>query len=102
MEESKYTPEETKLLDAIFGADWDKNQYEESLKKSTHRKPIYRTVECTVYRNGKKEQVTGFFHQWGFDVDENADGNLQWSVAIVELPDGTIVNPQVTDVKFIS
>lgn len=41
------------------------------------------------------------FHQWGCDYDEFEDGAGNFSVAIVELEDGTVLMPRADNVKFI-
>lgn len=69
-----------------------------------------RKVECTVvkysYKNGvrdeKKEIFHGVFHQWGCCFEEFETGAGNYSVAIVELEDGTIRECLPTEVKFIS
>lgn len=61
-----------------------------------------RKVECKVYQNGKWENHSGFFHQWGINCSESTGGNIQWTVAIVELEDGSIIMPCADDVKFIN
>lgn len=54
--------------------------------------------------NGKIEPVTfelGYFHSWGSDYDEFENGVGNYSVAIVELPDGSVVTPMVRDIQFL-
>lgn len=44
----------------------------------------------------------GYFHQWGCDYEEFADvGVGNYSIAIVELPNGKIVTPVAKDIEFI-
>ncbi|MGQ6213340.1 hypothetical protein ACUNE0_11650 [Serratia sp. IR-2025] len=69
-----------------------------------------RKVECTTvkysYENGNrigtKEVSSGLFHQWGCCFEEFETGAGNYSVAIVELEDGTIREFLPTEVKFIS
>lgn len=43
----------------------------------------------------------GRFHQWGSDYEEFESGPGNYSVAIVELPDGTVVMPIADDICFL-
>lgn len=57
-----------------------------------------------VCENGKWEErefEIGYFHQWGVDYEEFESGPGNYSVAIVELPDGKIVTPVAQDIEFI-
>lgn len=76
-------------------------------KNSTNRieQSKHRTVE--VYRNcfddeGKVLINNGVFHQFGLNVIESEEGNTTYSVAIVELPDGTIITPAANMIRFTS
>ncbi len=42
----------------------------------------------------------GKFHQWGSNYEEFENGPGNYSVAIVELPDGTVVMPVADDICF--
>ena len=42
----------------------------------------------------------GIFHQFGFDYEEFETGPVNYSTAIVEMPDGTIKNIPVELVVF--
>lgn len=44
----------------------------------------------------------GKFHCWGSDYEENDSGPGNYTVAIVELPDGSIITPQPSEIKFIN
>lgn len=50
----------------------------------------------------KVEAQTEVFHQWGVSYDEFETGPGNYSTAIVELTDGTIVTPPANMVQFIS
>lgn len=57
-----------------------------------------------VYENGKwgtMEFELGYFHQWGVSYEEFETGPGNYSVAIVELPDGRVVTPSANDIQFI-
>lgn len=43
----------------------------------------------------------GIFHQWGSAYEEFETGPGNYTVAIVELPDGKVVTPYVEDIQFI-
>ena len=50
---------------------------------------VMRRVEVTDWRNAENKSE-GLFHQFGLAVDESCDGNVSYSVAIVERPDGSV------------
>ncbi len=43
----------------------------------------------------------GYFHTWGNDYEEFETGAGNYSIAIVELPDGKIVKVNPNDLKFL-
>ncbi len=43
----------------------------------------------------------GLFHQWGSAYEESSEGFGNYTVAIIELPDGTIEQVIPSNVKFI-
>ena len=51
------------------------------------------------YRN-YKEFENGVFHQWGNNYEEFLDGVGNYSVAIVELPNGKVIMPCANDIQF--
>lgn len=44
--------------------------------------------------------IYGYFHQWGMQAAELNDGNINWSIAIVEDQDGVIHTPLPECVEF--
>lgn len=59
-------------------------------------------VQVPGSNNWSKEYLQeGKFHQWGTETEEGETGFVARSVAIVELPDGTIQNVLPNNVKFI-
>ncbi len=48
-----------------------------------------------------EEFKIGQFHQWGSNYEEFENGAGNYSVAIVELPDGKVVMPMANDIQFI-
>lgn len=59
-----------------------------------------------IYENGKWNSLEfglGYFHGWGMNYEEFKDvGVGNYSVAIVELPDGRIVMPIADDIVFLN
>lgn len=49
----------------------------------------------------EKKEVLGLFHQWGTDYEEFDNGAGNYTVAVVELVDGTIVTHGVDKIKFL-
>ncbi len=47
------------------------------------------------------EQGEAVFHQFGVDYQEFESGAGNFSTAIIELPDGTVKNIPVENIKFI-
>lgn len=43
----------------------------------------------------------GLFHQWGINYEESDKGFGQYTVALVQVEDGTIEQVQSSDIKFI-
>mgnify|MGYP001372798023 CR=1 FL=1 len=43
----------------------------------------------------------GLFHQWAFNYEESGAGFGNYTVAIIEMPDGTIQEALPTKVKFV-
>ncbi len=52
-------------------------------------------------RYREREFQEGVFHQWGNAYEEFEDGPGNYTVAIVELPDGKVVTPEAKDIQFI-
>lgn len=61
-----------------------------------------RKCKGKYYQNGFHNFDLGYFHQWGCNYEDNCDGSIgNFSVAIVELPNGEIVMPVANDIEFI-
>lgn len=58
---------------------------------------------CGRYRKDGRsiDFQIGQFHQWGSNYDEFESGAGNYTVAIVELPDGTVVMPMADDICFL-
>ena len=50
----------------------------------------------------KEELGEAWFHQFGIEFDEFEDGIGNYTTAVIELPDGTILNHPVAQIKFIT
>ena len=48
-----------------------------------------------------KEVGIGKFHSWGCNYEEFEGGPGNYSMAIVEMPDGSILTTSPTDIKFL-
>ena len=53
-------------------------------------------------RHEKIEYGVGEFCQFGLGVEEDSNGFTNFSVAIVEMPDGTVLTPPPNMIKFIN
>lgn len=60
--------------------------------------------KVNIYTNGMHQVLIfdlGYFHGWGCNYEEFETGAGNYSVAIVELPDGEIITPLPNDIEFI-
>lgn len=60
--------------------------------------------KLSIFKNGQLENEQfelGFFHEWGTNYREFEAGAGNYSVAIVELPDGRIITPLPGDIQFL-
>ena len=48
-----------------------------------------------------REPVIAAFHQFGVDYEEFESGPGNFTVAVVELPDGTVEKAQLHEIRFI-
>jgi len=55
--------------------------------------------EENVYETVEFEE--GMFHQWGTESEELENGVGSYMVGIVELPDGKVIMPVASDIRFI-
>lgn len=60
-----------------------------------------RKCVASVYQNGAWVCVNGLFHQWGSDFEEFESGPANYTVAIIELDDGSVVTAQPDKVIFL-
>lgn len=49
-----------------------------------------------------REFEDGIFHQWGADYEEFESGPGNYTVGIVELPDGRVIMPIARFIQFVS
>lgn len=57
-----------------------------------------------IYADGRwqtREFELGYFHQWSVSYEEFETGPGNYSVAIVELPDGQIITPPADYITFL-
>ncbi len=61
---------------------------------------MFRKVKARIWLRTTKtwQEVTGKFHQWGLSRESGAVG---YTMAIIELEDGSIVTAMPDDVQFI-
>lgn len=68
--------------------------------------------QYSEWKDGKREVITGTgcftkmnipgnFHAWGLEIVEHENTSSSYSIALVELSDGTITKVLPEDVKFI-
>ncbi len=60
-----------------------------------------RRVKYEFYFGGKTEIGEGNFHQFGTDYEEFETGAGNFSTAIVERDDGTVINVPVENIQFL-
>ena len=61
-----------------------------------------RRCKGRYYKNGQYHDFQiGVFHQWGNQYEEFENGAGNYTVAIVELPDGSVVMPVACDIQFL-
>ncbi len=73
-------------------------------KLKKHKKLRKCKGRTRVNVNGRwemQEFEKGYFHGWGTDYEEFESGPGNFSVAIVELPDGRVVTPAAGDIVFL-
>ena len=54
-----------------------------------------------AYKTVQAETVKGLFHQWGVNFEEFESGPANYTVAIVELDDGSVEMVPANLIKFI-
>ena len=62
-----------------------------------------RKCKCEFWERELKQhiKVEGLFHQWAAAYEEFESGPGNYTVALVELPGGRIVESLPTDIKFL-
>lgn len=60
-----------------------------------------RKVKFKENAQDKEFTIDGIFHKWGSDYEEYESGPANYSVAIIELKDGTMKMVYPTHMKFI-
>jgi hypothetical protein len=59
-----------------------------------------RQVTARIYQDKKWVQIGGVFHQWGHAYEEYHAGPGNYTIAVIELPDGKVVTALPEDVRF--
>ncbi len=65
----------------------------------THRGLATEFVSGVPHAKWVKSEREALFHQFGMGCDE--DSGLMWSVAILELNDGTVITVAAGDIRFV-
>ena len=61
-----------------------------------------RKCKGRYYKQGQYHDFEmGYFHQWGCNYEEFETGAGNYSVAIIELPNGEVVMPVADDIQFL-
>lgn len=63
-----------------------------------------RKCKCEFWDRETKtrvKDVIGLFHHWGSNYEEFSSGPANYTVAIIELPGGRIIEAIPTDVQFM-
>jgi len=61
-----------------------------------------RKVKFQCYENGQWVNYEGVFHQFGSDAFEDSNSFVQVTIAICELPDGTVKTTYPERIQFLS
>lgn len=61
-----------------------------------------RKCKGRYYKKGEWIEFSlGYFHQWGCDYEEYESGAGNYSIAIVELPNGNVISVVPSELQFI-
>lgn len=60
-----------------------------------------RPCKAISYKSGKAEDVLGYFHQWGINYEEFETGPGNFTTAIIETFDGSVVSCPAETVQFL-
>ena len=61
-----------------------------------------RRCKGKYYKDGQFHEFDlGYFHQWGSDYEEFETGPGNFTIAIVELPDGRVITAMASDIQFL-
>ena len=62
---------------------------------------MMRPVKAKVYKNREWKDIKGDFHQWANATEESREGFVNYTVAIIECPDGQVEVALPQDVTFL-
>ncbi|MPM68869.1 hypothetical protein SDC9_115804 [bioreactor metagenome] len=60
-----------------------------------------RKCKANIYKNREKTTVFGLFHCWGSEFEEFENGPGNYTVAIIEMSDGTIKTAGPSELQFL-
>ncbi len=59
-----------------------------------------RQVKASIYGDGGWKDIEGDFHGWGLSTIENRDNIVSYTIGIIELSNGTIVEALPERIRF--
>lgn len=71
------------------------------IKDNTYRAIMVNDRQDVEYTAWDKEKHKGKFIRWVNEADESKDGNMQWTMGLIENEDGELVTVAPTKIKFI-
>lgn len=92
----RFRCEPERLMNVVSGVEpWWKHAF-------APKRPAPQLRRCTVQLDYKDENsvVEGFFHHWGVDYEEFETGPGPFTVGVVELDDGSVVQRPASAIKF--
>ncbi len=57
--------------------------------------------KCKYLNRYNLQLFEGIFHQWGTNMKEFESGGVNYTVGIIENPDGSIATPLASDIVFL-
>lgn len=93
----RFVCEPERIMNVVSGVEpWWKNAFIPKMYTPQLRR-------CSVQLDYKDENsvVEGYFHHWGVDYEEFETGPGPFTVGVVELDDGSVVQRPVSQIKFL-
>lgn len=82
----------------MYSGDIGSNERMENMRKC---KGSYAVYNEKTHRYEMEVFEKGVFHQWGCSYEEFETGIGNFTVAVVELPDGKVIMPAADRIQFI-